>query len=188
MKKLWITLTIVNILAVIGLSAWALWQTNQPIKVDTKQSNSSQQTGDQPSQSKSVTKPLTLYYVAIEDNGIAGPMIGCGDSLVSRTTAPVTTTDVIESSLKQLLAGSHQYIGQSGLYNALYQSDLTFVDSSITDDTATVDLTGSLKLSGECDNPRVAAQLEETAKTAADVSKAVINLNGKPLSDSLSLK
>src|SRR5690606_14472505 len=123
-----------------------------------------------------------------EDNGIAGPMIGCGDSLVSRTTAPVTTTDMVKSAFEQLLAGKDQFIGQSGLYNALYQSNITFVSSSVANDTVTVNLAGSLKLGGECDSPRVETQLENTAKTAAGVSKAVINLNDKPLADALSLQ
>ena len=187
MKKLWIILAIIIVLAAIGTGAWALWQANQPVKEETKQTDTSTQSNDQTSQLNSVTKPLTLYYVATEDNGIAGPMIGCGDSLVSRTTAPVTTTDIIKSSFEQLLSGKNQYIGQSGLYNALYQSDLTYASSTTAGDTVTVNLTGSLKLGGECDSPRVEAQLENTAKTAAGTTKAVINLNDKPLSESLSL-
>lgn len=188
MKKLWIILAIIIILLAIGAGTWALWQANQPVKEEAKQTDTSKQSNDQASQPNSVTKPLTLYYVATEDNGIAGPMIGCGDSLVPRTTSPVTTTDVVKSSFEQLLSGKDQFIGQSGLYNALYQSDLTYSSSTTTGDTVTVNLTGTLKLGGECDNPRVTAQLENTAKTAAGTTKAVININDKPLASVLSLE
>lgn len=187
MKKLWMTLAIIIIAIALGATGWALWQQNKPVE-DTKQSSAISQTDNQTNQTNTVTKPLTLYYVATEDNGIAGPMIGCGDSLVSRTTAPVTTTNLVKSAFEQLLAGKDQFIGQSGLYNALYQSNLTYLDSSVAGDTVTVNLTGTLKLAGECDNPRVQAQLEQTAKTAAGVAKATINLNNKPLAESLSLK
>lgn len=189
MKKLWITLGAIIIIAALGAGAWAIWQQNQPVEVPTKTDNTNQQSTDQNSDTTgSVTKPLTIYYVATEDNGITGSLIGCGDSLVANNTSPTTTSDVIKSSFEQLLAGKDQFIGQSGLYNALYQSDLTYVSSSVANDTVTVNLTGTLKLGGECDNPRVKAQLEETAKTAAGVSSVVINLNDKPLSDSLSLQ
>lgn len=189
MKKLWIIITAIIIVAALGIGAWAVWQQNQPVEDTTKTDTTNQQSTDKPdSETKSVTKPLTVYYIATEDNGITGTLVGCGDSLVANTTAPITTSDVVKSSFEQLLAGKDQFIGQSGLYNALYQSDLTFTSSTVAGGTVTVNLTGTLKLGGECDNPRVQAQLEQTAKTAAGTDAVVINLNGKPLSDSLSLQ
>lgn len=189
MKKLWIIIVSIIIVIALGLGAWAIWQQNQPVPDTTKNNDTNQpSTNKTDDKATTVSKPLTIYYIAIEDNGIAGSMIGCGDSLVARDTAPITTTDLVKSSFQQLLAGKDQFIGQSGLYNALYQSNLTYLDSSVAGDTVTVNLTGTLKLAGECDNPRVQAQLEQTAKTAAGVAKATINLNNKPLAESLSLK
>ena len=70
--------------------------------------------------------PLTIYYVAVGDNGVSGPAIGCGDSLVATTTAPVRFTDQVGPSIGTLLANKSRDIGQSGLINLLYQSSLTY--------------------------------------------------------------
>jgi hypothetical protein len=43
--------------------------------------------------------PLTVYYVAVGDNGISGPKIGCGDSVVATTTAPVRFRDQLGPSI-----------------------------------------------------------------------------------------
>ena len=59
---------------------------------------------------------------------------------------------------------------------------------SISNGVASVALSGSLKLGGECDNPRVQAQLEQTVLQFPTVTQAEITINGKPLKDALSLK
>lgn len=135
-----------------------------------------------------VTGSLTLYYIAVDDNGKSGEKIGCGDSAVAVKTADVTTDSVISSTFARLLSDHNQYYGESGLYNVLYNADLVYVSSSVSGDTVTVNLTGNLSLAGECDNPRVQATLEMTAATAAGVKKAAIFINSKPLSEVLSLK
>ncbi len=53
---------------------------------------------------------------------------------------------------------------------------------------ATIELTGSFSLAGECDNPRVLAQLRSTALQFSTVKEAVILVNGETLEDALSLK
>lgn len=135
-----------------------------------------------------ISGPLTFYYIAVDDNGVSGTKIGCGDSAVVVKTGDVKTDSVIKSTFIRLLSNKDQYYGESGLYNVLYNSNLTFVNSSVSGDTVTVNLTGNLSLAGECDNPRVQATLEMTAETAANVKKAAIFINSKPLSEVLSLK
>jgi hypothetical protein len=95
----------------------------------------------------------------------------------------------LKAALEALLSVKDQYYGQSGLYNALYQSDLQ-VESINLDNSgkAVVYLTGSLKMGGECDTPRVQAQLEQTVLQFPTVTEVAIFINGKPLSDVLSLK
>lgn len=185
MKKLLIAITVIIVLAAIGVGVWAIWLQNQSTG---DSSNNEQQTNQTDTEPQEVTKPLTFYYIAIGDGGKTGSMIACEDSLVSQTIEPVTTDNPVKATLERLLANKDQFIGQSGLYNALYRSNLVFESSTISDDTVTVNLAGSLKLGGECDNPRVQAQLEQTAKTAAGVANVAINLNGKPLADALSLQ
>lgn len=129
-----------------------------------------------------------IYFIAVGDNGVSGDKIGCDDSVVAVTGLPVSSDNVIRRSIQQLISNRSQDYGQSGLYNALYQSNLAYVSSSVSDDTVTVSLTGDIKQSGVCDSPRIQAQLEQTAKHAAGASRAKIVLNGKPLSEVLSQK
>jgi hypothetical protein len=132
--------------------------------------------------------PLTVYYIAVDDGGVSGPAVGCGDSVVATTTAPERFTDQVGPSLRRLLADHRPMLGQSGLYNALYQSDLAYEGGSYDGHTITVYLSGTFTLSGTCDIPRVTAQLEHTAMTAAGAAEARVFVNGRPLADVLSLK
>jgi len=139
-------------------------------------------------QPKTTTAPLSLFYVAVGDDGVSGTRIGCDDSLVMRTTEPVTFTDQVEASFDRLLGDHAQQLGESGLRNALYQSDLSYVDSTVSGDTVTVDLTGKLTSSGTCDDPRIIAQLERTASVAAGVGHAIVKVDGKTVEQLLSAR
>ncbi|WP_415854476.1 hypothetical protein [Sinomonas sp. G460-2] len=132
--------------------------------------------------------PLTIYYVAVGDNGASGPMIGCGDSLVATHTAPVRFTDQVGPSIRTLLDNKSRSVGMSGLVNVLSQSTLAYVGGSFDGTTITIYLTGQFMLAGECDIPRAKAQLEFTAMTAAGATRAAVFVNGRPIDEVLSLK
>ena len=132
--------------------------------------------------------PLTIYYVAIDDQGISGPLIGCGDSLVATTTAPVRFTDQVGPSIGTLLANKNRDVGLSGLVNALYQSNLTYTGGELSGSTITIWLTGQFMLGGVCDVPRAKAQLEYTAMAASGATSAQVFVNGRPIDEVLSLK
>lgn len=183
-----ISIIIVALLAVAAYAAWINQQNNDPEPPDTTQN-----TQQQPSENESAeqtegseAEPLTLYYVALNDGGESGKEIGCGDSLVEDTTAPVTTADPIKASMEALLSTDDRNVGESGLYNALYQSDLTYESGSLEGDTVTVMLSGVVRSGGACDSPRIEAQLQETAATAGGVFNSEIFINGEPLEDVLS--
>ncbi|MEE1620989.1 hypothetical protein ACQ3I4_08335 [Zafaria sp. Z1313] len=126
------------------------------------------------------TAALTVYYVALDDRGIAGRRIGCGDSLVAAATEPVRFTDQLEASLERLLdAGTPPR--DAGLVNALARSELRFVSATVDGDSVTVMLTGRLVSAGTCDAPRLREQLEETARFAAGVGEAVVLVDGTPI-------
>lgn len=129
-----------------------------------------------------------MYYVAVGDNGISGPRIGCGDSLVATTTAPVRFTDQVGPSVGTLLANKSRDVGMSGLVNALYQSNLTYLGGELNGSTITIWLSGQFMLAGECDDPRVKAQLEYTAMAASGATSAQVYVNGRPIDEVLSLK
>jgi len=128
---------------------------------------------------------LTHFYLISLDNGGA---IGCGDSLAPVTAEIPATYAILRASLEQLLALHTQYYGESGLYNALYQSHLTIDDVRIDNRVATIRLSGEITLGGVCDSPRVQAQLEQAALQFSTVDQVKIYINGKLLQDVLSEK
>ncbi len=133
-------------------------------------------------------KMVKIYLIAIGDNGISGDLIGCGDSAVAVDVEIIPTQGVLKAAMQALLAIKTRDYGQSGLYDALYQSNLPLDSVRIDNGTATIYLSGSLMLGGECDNPRVEAQLTKTALQFSTVQQVSIFINNKPLKDVLSLK
>ena len=94
----------------------------------------------------------------------------------------------LRAALESLMGIKQQNYGQSGLYNALYQSDLTIQDLRLENGKASIRLTGRLLLGGVCDNPRLEAQLVETAMQFSTVQQVEVFINGNPLKDWLSKK
>ena len=129
-----------------------------------------------------------IYLIGIGDNGQGGTMIGCGDSAIPVQAQIEPTQGVLRAALEKLLSIKDQFYGQSGLYDALYQSNLQVESVTITNGKANVQLTGTMQLAGECDNPRVQAQLEDTVLQFPTVTSADIFINGKTLAEALSLK
>jgi hypothetical protein len=132
-------------------------------------------------------QPFQIYLIAIGDAGQAGPEIGCGDSLVPAEQALPLEVQEPRAALERLLAIKDQFYGQSGLYNALYQSDLQVEDVKIdSDGLVTVYLTGQVMLGGECDSPRFQAQLEQTIKQFPTVQQVEIYINDQLMQEALS--
>lgn len=141
-----------------------------------------------PSATASSSKENKIFLIAINDNGVSGKKIGCGDSVVAVVTQVADPAAPLRGTLDNLLAVHSQFYGQSGLYNALFRSDLKLKSVTIKNEVAEIQLTGSLTLGGVCDSPRVQAQLEETALQFATVKSVNITINGKRLQDLLSGK
>jgi spore germination protein GerM len=131
---------------------------------------------------------VNIYLIALEDAGKSGKEVGCGDSVVAVAQEIEPTTAPLEAALSALLSIKEPYYGESGLYNALHQSDLVVERAAIEDGVAVVELSGTLMLGGVCDNPRVEAQLVETAMQFPGVMEAAITINGTPLEEALSLQ
>jgi spore germination protein GerM len=124
----------------------------------------------------------------MQDNGASGPAVGCGDSAVAVQVSVPYTQAVLRAAMEHLLSIKDQYYGQSGLYNALYESTLSVDNVRLDGRTVVVELSGQLTMGGECDIPRVEAQLTQTALQFSTVDQAKIFINGKPLKEVLSLK
>jgi hypothetical protein len=128
----------------------------------------------------------SIYLIAVDDDGQSGTRVGCGDSLI-----PVqvdigdqpTTEAKIRASLEALFAVEGAFYGESGLFNALHQSDLT-VESVRLDfhmapnDRAVVYLGGSLLSGGTCDDPRIVGQITATVSQFESIEHTAIVYNG----------
>jgi hypothetical protein len=131
---------------------------------------------------------VKLYLIAVNDNGIAGKKIGCNDSLVAVDREIPATNAPLTAALNLLFSLTDKNYGQSGLYNVLYQSKLEIDSAAIVSGKATIHLSGSLVLSGVCDNPRVQAEIEQVALQFSTVKTVDVFLNGKSLQQALSGK
>jgi Sporulation and spore germination len=135
-----------------------------------------------------VTDRGRIYLIETEDGGVNGRRIGCGDSAVAVEVPLVRRQAALPGSLEALLSMTETYDVRSGLYNALHASRLKIDRIDRSGAEVRVYLKGYLEIGGECDSPRILAQLTETALQFPDVQRATFYLEGKPLSGLLSGK
>lgn len=128
-----------------------------------------------------------VYFVAIGDGGSRGVRFGCDDSLVAVHVTTPPGSDRLAGAMAQLLAPDGT-ASRAGLYNALSGSALRYVSGYLDGTTAVVNLSGSLRPGGVCDNPRIETQLAQTAVAATGASQAAIYIDGNALADVLSLR
>ncbi|MEO6192411.1 MAG: GerMN domain-containing protein [Thermoanaerobaculia bacterium] len=128
-----------------------------------------------------------IHLIAIEGREGSGDAVGCGDRTGTLDVELPTSEPALWGALHALLDAGKRYQG-SGLYNALANSPLKVERIDRRGGEARVYLTGYLELGGECDSPRVLAQLTRTATQFSDVKTAEFFLDGKPLRDLLSGK
>lgn len=131
---------------------------------------------------------VRVYLIAIGDSGKSGRSVGCGDSLVAVKREIAPTTAPLTAAIRLTLANHQRTYGQSGLYNALYQSRLQLKRATVVKGTATIKLTGRLTLGGVCDTPRVRAQLRQAALQFPTVHRVFVTVNGISLAGALSSK
>lgn len=127
-----------------------------------------------------------VHLIAIGDAGQSGQQIGCDDSVVPVVVEINPTPAPLTAALQKMFSFDEQYYGQSGLYNVFYQSNLSVQGINIIAGEAIINLTGDLQLGGVCDNPRVQAQIAQTALQYSTIDSVTINLNGEPLTSVLS--
>jgi hypothetical protein len=129
---------------------------------------------------------VKIVLIELEGNGQSGPLVGCGDSAIPINVTIPPTQGVLRAALEKLFSAKQQFYGESGYYNALYQSDLEVAAVRIEQGNAIIHLTGTIMLGGACDAPRVQAQIEQTALQFSTVSDVTVFVNDVPLEDALS--
>ena len=133
------------------------------------------------------TTPVLIYMILLDDDGATGRPVGCGDSAVIATRNVVPSGSPPLDSMNALLSDKREY-DDDGLYNSLYRSDLVVDNIEIDDQDGTVRvaLSGDLVLTGVCEDARIQAQLEETARQHSYSQNVEITVNGTPLAELLS--
>lgn len=124
---------------------------------------------------------VRVFLIATGDDGRSGTKVGCGDSAVPVEVNLPKPGPALEGAIRALLDMHDRSDPTSGLYNALYASRLTVKSVTRAGTQARVDLGGYLELGGECDDPRILAQLQETVLQFPDVEQVTFYLDGKPL-------
>jgi hypothetical protein len=137
------------------------------------------------------TQRVRVFLIAPGDNGRAGHKVGCGDSAVPVEINLPSQEPGLEGALRALLALKERYQEPSGLSNPLYSSALELVRverQGAHGSDIRVYLKGYLERGDECDNPRILAELQETALQFPDVSRVQFFLDDRPLAEILSGK
>lgn len=128
-----------------------------------------------------------VYYVAIDDGGARGVRFGCNDSLVPVRGVAVPG-DPLSIALGRLLKAGMPVDSDAALYDSLADSSLTFLSGYMSGSTVVVNLSGTLRPGGVCDIPRIQAQLTHTVVSATGASRAEIYINGRTLTEALSVR
>jgi|HubBroStandDraft_3_1064219.scaffolds.fasta_scaffold25548_3 hypothetical protein len=124
---------------------------------------------------------VRVFLISPGDGGRSGRAVGCGDSAVPVEVPLARPQPALAGALSALLAMRGSYDRSSGLVNALYASPLALVRVERAGGLARVILSGYIELAGGCENARMVAELTETARQFADVSRVELILDGQPL-------
>ncbi|MCW1969058.1 MAG: hypothetical protein KIH69_013185 [Anaerolineae bacterium] len=121
---------------------------------------------------------VKIFLVAPNDNGKSGPKIGCNDSLIGvERELKQPTQAVLTASLNELFSIKTQTAGQSGLINALYQSNMQLKSAQVVNGRMVVQLSGTPKYGGTCDVPRFKEQISATVRQFPTTTNAIIYVN-----------
>jgi Sporulation and spore germination len=136
--------------------------------------------GQPPSPTDLTYDKVSIFLIALNDNGAGGPLVGCGDSAIPVEVQITHTQDPVAAltfAIQALLSAGDRYTGGAGFYNALKNSSLNVVSVTIQDANATIKLSGALQSGGQCDDPRIKAQLEQTVRQFSQLTRVSIYLN-----------
>ena len=131
--------------------------------------------------SSAVTDKAPVFLISLEDGGVEGRRLGCGDSAVPVEVTLARRGPALRGSLEALLAMRETWDSRTGFYNALHGSRLEIDRIERNGAEVRIHLNGYLEIGEKCDSPRVLSQLTETALQFADVQRATFFLEGKPL-------
>ncbi|MBI4039957.1 GerMN domain-containing protein [Candidatus Daviesbacteria bacterium] len=181
-----VVLVLAAALVIVGLILILNPKLNQGLTGPNPINTNSSVSTPTPSPTSGMVSKVKIFMIGLEDQGKSGQKIGCDDSVVAVEREITPTQAPLGAALTQLLSLKSKDYGQSGLYNALYQSDLKLDNVTIASGVAQITLSGKLSSGGVCDDPRIKAQFESTALQFPTVKEAKITINGQDLNTLLS--
>ena len=195
MGKLLVPLVAALLIVLLGAQTAKFLNGQHQLKAETKKAVQVHASSVSQSPTNATNKPLvvssrkiSLFFIALDDNGSSGQKIGCEDSVVAVEYDLKDNSTPLKSAISKLLANHSKYYGQHKLYNSLYQSRLQLVKGTISNGNAELYLSGTISKGGICDSPRIKAQLENTALQFPEVRSVKIFINNISLDQVLSAK
>jgi hypothetical protein len=129
------------------------------------------------------SQSINIYLVAVSDNGKTGKKIGCGDSLIAVTRTIKKTAAPLTAAIRELLqTPQHPNVdGTPDLENFWKGRNLKVRSVSLVNRTATIQLSGVVSVAGVCDEPRIASQIDATARQFPTVKRVKVFIGNKTL-------
>jgi hypothetical protein len=124
---------------------------------------------------------IKIYLVAVGDDGKTGKKIGCGDSLIAVTRTIKKTAVPLTAAIRELLQTPPHPEDSPNLENFWKGRNLKVRSVSIVNRTATIRLTGQLWVAGVCDEPRIEAQIDATARQFPTVKQVKVFIGQQTL-------
>jgi hypothetical protein len=131
-------------------------------------------------------RQIKLFFIDLDDNGQSGKKIGCNDSVVPVDVDVARAASPLKTAYQRLLSIRADSYSPRKLSNPLSKSRLRVKSVAVRNGTAVVRLTGRLVSAGVCEDPRIEAQLTETALQFPTVERVSVFVNGVALSKLLS--
>lgn len=134
---------------------------------------------------------IKVFYIILNDEGKMGQTVGCGDSVVGIYKEIPATTTPLSVALSLLFSDKNETATSTRgeLFNAVAKSNLKIKKIQMKSATSTdVYLAGSISSGGVCDNPRIQAQILNTAQQFGGIQKVNVFINNKTLEEALSSK
>lgn len=134
---------------------------------------------------------LKIAVVKMEDNGVSGEKIGCGDSIIyiDKTADGIKLEDSrkIQLALKELFAVGVTAVDDP-YYNGLQHSKNLAVESvnetnNGQNSIVNVNIIGEMISAGTCDDPRIKEQIYSTIKANSSADEVNAYINGTELKD-----
>jgi hypothetical protein len=116
---------------------------------------------------------------------LGGGEIGCGDGVQQIARDVFPTPAPLTAAIEKLITEENRIDPDSGLYNALFLSDLSIESINQTENLVTIRLVGEYQVADECDHPRVLAQIEQTALQYTPSQTVELFINGEPFEELL---